>query len=274
MTFEVSKSEYERFLKWRNEIDAKEEKVAVTLIKDSREGYYEDPNDEYGVICKTVSFDDDLKSMGVDSDFVENLKECGSWKEVTAAIEKEYGKCFFKLVDVYSHSGVCVNFTDLENPSKSDRWDSSLSALVFISVDEAVRKNIFGIKNENELTPEMLEEEFSNYEELVNAYLSGKGCYLASEYEIPKSTLIEGYRNNCLEKFLKDYGTQIDGPVGFNYYLESNEETNMRQINEYFGSSLIYYPDSYSGEKFICEDNSQNVEEFLGMEAQEQGRGR
>ena len=170
---------------------------------------------------------------------------------------------------VDSHGGVCVHFTDLEKPSKQDLWDSSLSALVFIPVDEAVKMEIHGIKNEKELTPEILKDEFSNYENLVNAYLSGEGTYLASEYEIPKSIFIEGYKNNCLEKFLVNYGTVINGPIGCDYYIDGKKEDKVREINDQFGSSLVYYPDSYDGEIIICQDESLKVEDILGLNPDE-----
>ena len=93
MGFEVSKSEYERFLKWKNEVDNKEEKVTVTMIKHNNLGYDSDPNEFYdGEVCKIVSLNRDLKSMGVDRDFVKELSALDSWKEIADAIEKEYGR--------------------------------------------------------------------------------------------------------------------------------------------------------------------------------------
>lgn len=276
MGFEVSKSEYERFLKWKNEVDAKEETVKVTLIEDNEDGYwdYGNPNDfDEGEVCKIVSFSRNLSSMGVDSDFVKQLcdrkdSEFESWKDVTAAIEEEYGKCFFKLVDVYSHSGTCVHFTDLEHPTKTDRWDSSLSAVVFIPVVECIKWGVYGIKDEKDLTPEILKDEFLNYENLVNAYLSGEGCFFAHEYEIAKSTFKEAYENDCLVEFLERYGEEKNS-VGFPYYLNDDEEDNMREINEQFDSELILYDGHCDGPVLICKDENQNVEDFLGIAPEE-----
>lgn len=223
-----------------------------------------------GVVCHILSYDDELKSMGVESDLI---KQCNglNLNEVTSAIEEEYGKCFFKLVDVYSHSGTCVHFTDLEHPTKTDRWDSSLSAVVFIPVAEAVKWQIHGIKTEADITEELLEQEFSYYEDMVNAYLSGEDNYIVTGYEIPKSTLIEGYHNGCLKEFIENYGTEVDGPVVCEYYIDKNEnkESKLREINSNVGSSLIYYPDSYSGAILICDDQTQKVEDFLGISPEE-----
>lgn len=260
----ISKTEYERFLKWKNEVDVNDEKINITVVKEFKygEGCYENPN-EYSdcVVCKLVSFDRRYNCMGVEDSYGKQLHDsCESWKEVAAEIEKDYGKCYFRLVDLYDHSSLSMSFTDFENPRKYDRWDSSISGICFIPEKEL--RSMRCLKDNDEITDEIINQEFEWYCDDINMYLNGTGEYLFKDIEISKSTLREAFENKYdLEELLEHYGEEKDRFSSF--YVKDRREAHV--ISEQMGNDLVLDIDDYYGNELISLKDDLSVEELLGI---------